>query len=55
MTPIPDVYDYVALGLMVPEPDDPYDCPDCGNYFCGPDCRPPSPVDEREPIAKEDR
>lgn len=52
MTPIPDRYDYIAVGADAPEPDD---CPVCGDYFCRPSCRLPVPVDELEPVAREDR
>lgn len=55
MNALPDVATYQELGALAPEPDEPEDCPDCGAYFCRPDCRPRPASDEREPVAKEDR
>lgn len=37
---LPDAYDYIALGLDAPEPDDPGTCPDCGREYCPAWCAP---------------
>lgn len=37
---IHDVNSYVELGALAPEPEESGDCPDCGNYYCPPGCRP---------------
>lgn len=34
---------YQEMGMTAPDPegsDDSDDCPDCGRYYCTPDCRP---------------
>lgn len=40
MTPLPETYDYIALGADAPEPDD-GSCAWCAAYPCTVDCRPP--------------
>ena len=39
MNALPDLYDYSDPEALTP-PDEDGDCPDCGRYFCRPDCRP---------------
>lgn len=35
-----DPANYLEMGMDAPEPEESEDCPDCGNYYCPPDCRP---------------
>ena len=39
MNAMPDLATYQDPEVLTP-PDEPEDCPDCGRYYCTPDCRP---------------
>ena len=39
MNALPDLATYQDREALTP-PDEDGDCPDCGNYWCLPDCRP---------------
>lgn len=39
MNALPDAYDYQEIGADAPEPED-GQCTFCGDWYCGPDCRP---------------